>query len=357
MLEFGSGNLLNAEVDALVNTVNTVGVAGKGIALQFRQAYPDNFRAYAAACKRGEVVPGRMFVHDSGRFGFGRYVVNFPTKRHWRAGSRIEDVQSGLDDLVRVLRDLHINSVAIPPLGCGNGGLDWNDVRPLIERAFADVPDVRAVVYPPEGAPVPDQMVVRTRRPRLNPFRASVLALFGRYLRPDYRLGALEAQKLSYFLQQCGQPLRLEFTKARYGPYAETLHHALQPLEGHYIRGYGDRTQDPQIRLIDGVAEEVETFLAQHLDVAARVDQAARLIEGFETPYGLELLSTVHWASHDIKSDDHTEIVGYVRSWTARKGQLFTESHILTALARLEEHGMLAAVVQQRNRGGRAELT
>src|SRR5450432_2737943 len=117
MISVGSGNLLDAEADALVNTVNTEGVAGKGIALQFRQAFPLNFRAYAAACKRGEVQPGRMFVFDTGRLGPGRYIINFPTKRHWRARSQMSDIRSGLEDLVRVIREYGIRSIAVPPLG------------------------------------------------------------------------------------------------------------------------------------------------------------------------------------------------------------------------------------------------
>jgi O-acetyl-ADP-ribose deacetylase (regulator of RNase III) len=359
MLEFGSGNLLNAEAEALVNTVNTVGVAGKGIALQFRQAYPDNFKAYAAACKRDEVTPGRMFVYDSGKLGDGRYVINFPTKRHWRGGSKLEDVAAGLKDLVRVLREREIKSVAIPPLGCGNGGLDWRDVLPLIEQAFTDVPEVHVIVFPPAGAPAPDEMIVRTKRPLLNPFRAAVLALFDRYLRPDYHLGALEAQKLTYFLQECGQPLHLKFVKGQYGPYTETLHHALQPLEGHYLRGYGDRTQSPRIILVPGASDEVERFLQSHPDTADKVDCAAQVIEGFETPYGLELLSTVHWAGRALDSCDVADLCSYVQAWTARKGQLFTESHVARALARLKQYelaghrgsGSLGAALEAMRKG------
>ncbi|MEV6984187.1 macro domain-containing protein [Sphaerisporangium sp. NPDC051017] len=335
MLTLRSGNLLDAEVEALVNTVNTVGVAGKGIALQFRQAYPENFKAYARACKRGEVVPGKMFVYDDGRIGSGRYVINFPTKRHWRAASRLEDIESGLVDLVRVVRELGIRSLAVPPLGCGNGGLEWRDVFPLIDRAAAELPDVDVVVYRPEGSPDPEKMIVRTRRPSLTVNRAAVLALFGRYLLPDYRLTALEAQKLTYFLQQCGQPLRLEFAKGKYGPYAENLNHALQQLEAHYIRGYGDRTQDPRIFLLPGAAEEADQVLSRDAETAARVTRVADLIEGFETPYGLELLSTVHWGAMETGSTDAAELSRYIREWSPRKGALFGPPHVSAALEHL----------------------
>lgn len=341
MIDHGEGNLLDANVEALVNTVNTVGVGGKGIALQFRQAYPENFKAYAQACKRGDVVPGRMFTYDLGRLDLPRYIINFPTKRHWRGKSRIGDIESGLVDLVATIRELGITSIAIPPLGCGNGGLAWTQVRPLIEQALAQVPDVRALVYDPEGAPAQDEMTVRTKRPDLTAMRAAVLALFDEYLLPDYRLSALEAQKLTYFLQACGQPLKLEFVKGQFGPYAEKLNHALQSLEGHYIRGYGDRTQEMQLYLLPGAAEAAQEFLATDPAAGKHVDEAATVVEGFETPYGLELLSTVHWANHDIASTDVDAVTEYVRDWTPRKGSIFTREHVERALKHLARHGLV----------------
>jgi O-acetyl-ADP-ribose deacetylase (regulator of RNase III) len=142
MIEEAKGNLLEADAEALVNTVNTVGHMGKGIALQFKQAYPENFLAYARAVKRGEVRAGRMFVVPTGFVTNPRYIINFPTKRHWRGRSRIEDIEAGLEALVGEIRRLGIRSIAVPPLGCGNGGLDWRDVEPRIKRALAELPDV-----------------------------------------------------------------------------------------------------------------------------------------------------------------------------------------------------------------------
>jgi O-acetyl-ADP-ribose deacetylase (regulator of RNase III) len=159
MIEDGHGNLLTADTDALVNTVNTVGVMGKGIALQFKRAYPENFRLYQAACKRGEVRPGRMFVVDRGIIGPRRYIINCPTKEHWRNPSRIEDIRAGLADLVEVVSRNGIGSIAIPALGCGSGGLDWAEIRPLIEGVCRKMPQIRAVLFVPEGAPP------RSRRP------------------------------------------------------------------------------------------------------------------------------------------------------------------------------------------------
>lgn len=150
-IERGTGNLLEAEVDALINTVNTDGVMGKGIALQFKKAFPENFAAYERACKSGDVVVGRMHVVE--RLASPRFIINFPTKKHWRQPSKIEYVRDGLRDLVGQLRERRIQSVAIPPLGCGNGGLVWSDVRPLIMEAFAPLPDIRVLLFEPQGAP------------------------------------------------------------------------------------------------------------------------------------------------------------------------------------------------------------
>ncbi len=155
MIELGKGNLLKADVEALVNTVNCVGVMGKGIALQFKQAYPENFKAYEKACRAGEVRPGKMFIVPTNIMQNPKFIVNFPTKRHWKGNSKIEDIKSGLTALIQDVQDLGITSIAIPPLGCGLGGLRWSEVKPLIEEAFSSVPSVKVLMYEPAGAPVP----------------------------------------------------------------------------------------------------------------------------------------------------------------------------------------------------------
>ncbi len=344
MIDYAQGNVLEARVEALVNTVNTVGVMGKGVALQFRHAFPENYTFYQKACKRGDVQPGKMLVFETGRFTEPRYVVNFPTKRHWKEKSRLEYIDSGLHDLVNVVKVKHIRSIAIPALGCGNGGLDWDDVRPRIVAAFDDLPEVHVLLYAPAGSPDPETMQIATSRPNLTPGRAAMIALMHLYALPGYRLSMLEIQKLAYFLQVAGQPLRLSFTRGRYGPYAETLHHVLQRIEGHYIRGYGDRSQAASMYLLAGADKEAQDYLHEHPDVDQRLQRVAHLIEGFETPYGLELLATVHWLASDTPdvACDSDVAIQAVHGWNERKKKMFQPEHIRIAWNRLQEQGWLS---------------
>ena len=157
MIEVTRGDILKADAEALVNTVNCVGVMGRGIAAQFKRAYPKNFNAYQQACMRHEVQPGRMLIVETGQLENPRWVINFPTKRHWRGNSRIEDIDAGLAALVADVRRLGIQSIAVPPLGCGLGGLDWAAVRPRIEQAFAALPGVTVLLFEPDGAPLPKE--------------------------------------------------------------------------------------------------------------------------------------------------------------------------------------------------------
>ena len=367
MLREAEGNLLDAVADALVNTVNTVGIMGKGIALQFKQTYPDNFRKYEAACRRNEVKLGKMFVFETGLLAKPDYIINFPTKGHWRARSKLSDIRSGLADLRHVVLDCDIKSIAVPPLGCGNGGLKWSDVQPLIAEALGDLEDVDVRVYPPKGAPPAGTMKIRTKRPSMTKSRAVLLTMLARYIglsqveEPTAANGAslLEIQKLMYFLQEAGEPLKLQYGKGRYGPYADNLNHALEPLEGHYFRGYGDRTQQvlklSPIFLMTGAEDEACHWLKQHPDQAVnRIDSVTELVAGFASAYGLELLATVHWIATREGRDrlaNLSEMTAFISSWNERKGRLFTELHVRKAVDHLQSHGWLTKHESQPYRG------
>lgn len=345
MIESQQGDILHADAEALVNTVNCVGIMGRGIALQFRKAFPENYKVYKAACDRKEVQPGKMLVFDLNRLQHPRFIINFPTKRHWKNNSRIEDIQAGLAALVEDVRRLKVHSIAIPPLGCGLGGLNWDEVRPLIEHAFHDLPDVRVLVYEPAGAPAAVEMAKEKQAPKMTIGRAALLGLMRRYLAAvmDPSVSLLEIHKLMYFMQEAGEPLKLKYSKGPYGPYAENLRHVLGAIEGHFISGFGDAEDNPgkQIELKLDAAEQAEAFLKDHPTTQARFDQVATLIDGFETPFGLELLATVHWIIHREKAADVSNAVAKVYRWSDRK-RMFKEPQIQLAWELLHHQGWLS---------------
>lgn len=337
-IEQGFGNLLTADVEALVNTVNTRGVMGKGLALQFKKAFPDAFTSYDRACRAGEVRVGQMHVVE--RAVAPHLIINFPTKDHWRQPSKVSFITDGLADLVQVVGGLKVRSIAVPPLGCGLGGLDWQEVKPLIVAAFAELPEVRVVLFEPAGAPAPIDVIDRRIRPAMTEARAAILALMERYLATgyEYRLSLIEVQKLAYFLQAAGEPLRLSFKPHHFGPYADTLQKALRHLEGHYTLGLGDGRDAPEtpLTLLPDAAEQARAFLETSPDVQQRLDRVARLIDGFETPFGMELLGTVHWVmQHGQRAEDLDEVVRGVHAWSSRKRAQMKPGHIEAAWRRL----------------------
>ena len=346
MIRWTTGDILKADAEALVNTVNCVGVMGRGIALQFKNVFPANFKAYEAACERGEVQPGKMFVFDTRQLTGPRYLINFPTKRHWRGKSRMQDIDSGLQALVDEVRQRGIRSIAIPPLGSGLGGLDWADVRPRVQRAFESLGDVDVQVFEPSQAGAEARANRSTEVPNMTSGRAALVALMRRYLAAllDPSISLLEVHKLMYFLQLAGEPLRLRYVKAPYGPYAENLRHVLREVEGHLISGYADGGDAPDkpLQLVPGAVEEAEGFLAVHNDTHKRLDRTAALVEGFETPYGLELLATVHWVVTEESARGATAVAAAVHQWNTRKRQ-FTQDQIVLAMQRLDSQGWLTA--------------
>lgn len=344
MIELKTGNLLEADVEALVNTVNTVGIMGKGIALQFRQAFPENYEVYRKACAKNEFEIGQVLVVPLASLTNPRYIVNFPTKRHWKGSSRMSDIDEGLHALVAAVRQYQIESIAVPPLGCGNGGLDWQQVRPRIEAAFAELPKVRVELYVPIGAPEPEKIQVRTQRPNWTPGRATLVGLLETYADPGYKLTLLEVQKLMYLLQECGQPLKLNYVKGEFGPYTEQLHPVLQRIEGHFVRGYGDRSRSTPIWLLPGAADEARKALENAPETNERMERVRALISGFETPYGMELLTTTHWVATRecaVAARDLDVVIERFHAWNQRKRKLFQASHIRVAWDRLRDEGWL----------------
>lgn len=344
MIEFKTGDILAEDVEALVNTVNCVGIMGRGVSLKFKEAFPNNFKAYALACRCQEVQPGRMFVFTTGQLTNPRYIINFPTKRHWRGNARIEDIEKGLEALVDEVRSRGIRSLAIPALGSGLGGLDWAVVRPRIERALVALSDVRIVVFEPQPASVAESKAKRGKVPEMTSGRAALVGLMDRYLAGllDPFITLLEVHKLMYFMQEAGERLRLRFVPGPYGPFAENLRHVLKAIEGYYVSGYGEGGDEPgkSLELVPGAKTDAEAALVTHPQTRSRFQRVAQLVEGFESPFGLELLSTVHWVATRDTPASEDDLITRFYAWADRKRQ-FTPQQIRLARRVLAEKGWI----------------
>ena len=344
MVLFKTGNLFDEDVEALVNTVNCVGVMGRGVALQFKNIFPDNFRAYRAACARAEVQPGTMFVYENPSLSGPRLIINFPTKRHWRSKSRMADVESGLTALAEAIQDRGIRSIAIPPLASGLGGLNWADIRPRIETALGGLDDVAVIVFEPTGATTDGRPNRSQEAPKMSAGNAVLIELIHRYLSGllEPTITLLEIHKLMYFMQEAGQPLRLQFVQATHGPYAMNLRHVMQRLEGHFLSGYkdGGDAPDKAIGLIPGASQDAKAFMEAEPETRTRFERVSDLVDGFETPFGLELLSTVQWVAKDQQVDSDRQVIDHVYAWGTHKRK-FSERHIYLALETLRSSGWI----------------
>lgn len=350
MIKILSGNLLKDSAEALVNTVNTKGIMGKGIALQFKQAYPDMFSKYEYDCKNENIIVGKVHVYDNGALGGGpRWIINFPTKNHWKAKSKLVDIESGLSDLAKVIKDLKIKSIALPPLGCGLGGLDWKDVLPLIESKLGSIEGLTVHLYSPSGAPNAKTVTINTKKPRMTKSSAALILLVDKYMAGQLSpfISLLEIHKLMYFLQASGEDLKLNFERKAFGPYATNLRHMFIRMDGHFIEGYGDGFDKPEkkINLKPGVSEQAQEFLAHEPALTDRLENVAHLIEGFEDPYGMELLSTVHWVAHQERdaesSTSEEEVIDLVQAWSPRKKRIMKPIHLQKAHDHLKRQEML----------------
>ena len=348
MITFTQGNLLEARAEVLVNTVNTVGVMGKGIALMFKERFAENFRRYAAACKAREVQTGKMFVTPVHELDGPRWIVNFPTKQHWRSPSRLEWVQEGLQDLRRFLLEQHIESVAIPPLGAGNGGLEWAKVREQITQTLGDL-DIEILVFEPTSQY--QNVAKRTGVEKLTPARALIAELVRRYWVLGMECSLLEIQKLAWFLEREIEKrgltsLDLRFNAHKYGPYADRLRHLLEGLDGSYLHSdkrISDATPLEVIWFDDARKDLVHRYLQSEAKAYAHaLESTTALIDGFESPFGMELLATVDWLlAREGVAPTVPALREGLRHWrggsdaAARKDRLFDDRALGIALERL----------------------
>ncbi|WP_028693363.1 type II toxin-antitoxin system antitoxin DNA ADP-ribosyl glycohydrolase DarG [Pseudomonas cremoricolorata] len=362
MIRFVQGNLLEAEAEALVNTVNTVGVMGKGIALMFKERFAENYSLYRAACQAKEVVTGKMFVTAVNELGGPRWIVNFPTKRHWRSPSQIDWITDGLHDLRGFIIEQGLESIAIPPLGAGNGGLPWAVVRDQIEAVLGDL---QADILVFEPTTHYQNVSKRSGVEELTPARALIAELVRRYWVLGMECSLLEIQKLAWFLERAierfipgDNPLQLKFIAHKYGPYANRLEHLLDNLDGSYLH-CAKRISDAEPSDVIWFDESRKTYVQTYLNSQAKaylpaLEFTADLIDGFESPFGMELLATVDWLLYrEAIEPDVAAVRERLAHWSgpaasaARKSKLFDDQAIGIALDKLSSFQSKAIVSLQ----------
>jgi O-acetyl-ADP-ribose deacetylase (regulator of RNase III) len=330
MITYTKGNMLTANVEALVNPVNTEGVMGKGIALHFKERFPENYAAYRAACKNGSVQVGAMFVTEVFELDGPKWIINFPTKTSWRKPSELSYIRDGLQALVGVIHELGIRSIAVPPLGCGNGGLDWNIVKPMIEAALGEVNGLDVTVYEPAGAQA--SLKTKTGTDTLTPARTLLLEAIRRYGILDGACSLIQVQKLVYFMTRVCEgmkltsPFKLEFKPNIYGPYADGLRHAVRNMEGSFLncdKPIADASPSDLIHLDEARKDRIKAHLnsAEMRTWHGVIDRACAIWEGFETPFDIELLATVDWLQQQSNRVMTTpELMQGIRNWPHAKG-------------------------------------
>lgn len=343
-MEFVTGNLLDSEAEALVNTVNTVGVMGKGIALQFKERFPENYLAYRRACKEGKVEVGKMFVHKELTLHGEKTIINFPTKKHWRHKSQYSYIEDGLKDFVKILDERNIRSVAIPPLGAGNGGLDWAKVKELLVKYLGDITNTEILVYEPNAAI--KQVLQKENRKKdvkLTPARAMLLHSLYRYEKFGEASSVFVANKILYFLQQTGENLRLDFKKHFYGPYDQAVEKVLYALNGKYLKGLEQMQANPfeALSLDYNKEKEVAQYIEKELsdEQKERLQKLFRIMEGFESAFSLEILSSVHFANRELGVSEPVETLKFIHGWNDRKKYQINERHVHIAMDHLAKYG------------------
>lgn len=346
------GNIFESTAEALVNTVNTVGVMGKGLALQFKEIFPENYRLYREACKKGEVQIGKMFVTSEKLNGADKTIINFPTKGDWRKPSEYQYITSGLVALRHEITSRHIRSVAIPPLGAHNGGLDWECVKDLIIKMLGDL-DCELIIYEPNAEIVEK---LKAERVKLTPARAMLLDMMCDMSTEDECASVFAAEKLVYFMQRMGASdiFKIHFSPYIYGPYSGgKINHMLYHLNGSYIKGMTgmqNRPFDPIWLLPDAQAVVADYMCSEtnkaYTDICERTKP---LLRGYYASSTLEMLSTIDYllnnnpvfADWQSKSnrDLLPDIQNSLKEWSRRKEKLFNEErNIFIVLDHLRQY-------------------
>lgn len=341
-MRFLKGNLLAAPVQALVNTVNTYGVMGKGIALQFRERFPQNYLAYKKACEMEQVQTGKMFVFKEQTMQGEKVIINFPTKKHWRHKSQYSYIEAGLQDLVKVLLQEQIVSVALPPLGCGNGGLEWPKVKQMIEKHLSPLKQVEILVYEPnDQVKALLQKEQSAKQARLTDARAMLLYSLFWYEQYGEYASVFAANKIAYLLQESGEDLKLKFVKHIYGPYAQAVEKVLYALNGAYLSGLEQMTANPfePLHLNYSRKPEIEHYIKTQLSEIQklRLQKVFKLLSGFESTLSLELLTSVYYLMAQKNITKPTKLSQAIKDWNPQKADRLTDEYIHIAFEHINK--------------------
>ncbi|MBR4836910.1 MAG: macro domain-containing protein [Bacteroidales bacterium] len=329
MIQYLEGNILDSNAMALVNTVNLVGIMGKGIALQFKKQFPINYKLYQKACDEGTIGIGKLFVtKEQTMFGV-KTIINFPTKTDWRKPSEYSYIEAGLDDLVRVIRDNSIESIAIPPLGAGNGGLNWEIVKGIIERKLSSL-TIQIFVYEPT-AHIIEKM--KSERVKLTPARALLLYVLFDLVRHGEYVSEFSSEKVCYFLQRFGAEklFKLKYEPNYYGPYSGKVRYVLNALNGSYIMGYSDMSKKPfeSLSLVVDAFDEIEKFVESDETLNGIAKKTKLFLDGFYSDFGLELLSSIDYLMCLYGTISVDEIYNHLSQWSHRKGKIFNDHRFI----------------------------
>jgi len=330
MIRYITGNILDSSAQALVNTVNTLGVMGKGIALQFKKAYPNNFKAYEKSCKNKELQVGKMFVSiDSNITSGEKIIINFPTKNNWRNPSEYKYIEEGLDNLVEVIDNYQIKSIAIPPLGAGNGGLNWEKVKKIIEQKLGCL-KIDIYVYEPT---LQMQEHLAKERVKLTDARALLLYVLFDLVKNGEYVSEFSSEKVCYFLQKFGAKkfFKLEFEPNFYGPYSGKVRFVLNALNGSYLMGYSDMNKKPfePLTLLSDTFDTVKSHVEKNDELLVIVNKTIVFLRGFYSDFALELLSSIDYISIKENSLEKQIILIGLEKWSDRKRTMFSNPKYL----------------------------
>lgn len=325
MIQYITANIFESNAQAIINTVNTDGVMGKGIALQFKKSFPNNYKAYVKACKNESIAIGKLFVFKDYNTTIGeKIIINFPTKKSWRNPSEYNFIEEGLDDLIKIISINNITSIAIPALGAGNGGLVWEKVKEIIVRKLKHL-DVDIIIYEPTKQ---IKEYLKPERVKLTDARALLLYVLYDLVKNGEYVSEFSSEKVCYFLQRFGAKkyFKLEFEPNFYGPYSGKVRFVLNVLNGSYIMGYSDMSKKPfePLTLVSDGYETVKNHVENNAELLNISKKTISFLTGFYSDFALELFSSIDYLVIKNNTIDKDIIIKKLESWSDRKRSLFS---------------------------------